>query len=72
MTSEYDSEAIASMQAGWAADQAELICLREINVELLDALKEGARIIRLRSGRSISECKFLDASDAAIAKAKRA
>ena len=41
MTGEYDLEAIESMQAGWAADQAERDRLRAINADLLAALREG-------------------------------
>lgn len=40
MASEYDMEAIASMQAGWAADQAERDRLRAINADLLAALNK--------------------------------
>src|SRR3546814_10337903 len=37
--------------------------------DLLDALTEARRIIRARASRSASECRFLDAADAAIARA---
>ena len=46
--------------------------LREINAELLEALKATSRALRQATikGRSIAACKALDTSDAAIAKAE--
>ena len=45
MTDEYDREAIASMQAGWAADQGTLRRLRDINADLLARLNESQRLL---------------------------
>ena len=43
---EYDIEAIASMQAGWAADQADRDRLRDISADLLAALKDADACIQ--------------------------